>query len=139
MKIRILTLLFTSLFLTISCTSDDLTIEEKTLAKSEQDAIVQLVSDNLLVTKRTNVSISEVKLKKSNDMYYLSLRFENIIANVLLKESDNMLRYGGLQCISEACSDDEEGCIPDKDRKLKCTPCDKGDCTKIVSGVNIFE
>ena len=140
MKKRIFTLLFTSALLFASCSSDDLTLEEMVLAKSEQDAIVKLVADDLMIIKSAAVTISDVKLKKNGETYYLSLRHGDGITNVLLRvENKNMLRYGGLKCVSQACSGDEEGCMPDKAGKMKCTPCAAGDCTKIVEDINSLE
>jgi hypothetical protein len=110
------------------------------LAKSEQDAIVKAVSSDLAIDKGAVVPISEIKLKRNGEVYYLSIHHEDEITNVLLRVTNkNMLRYGGLQCRSIACSNDDEGCVPDKAGKMKCTPCEAGDCMKIVNDVNALE
>ncbi|EDP95458.1 hypothetical protein U8527_17355 [Kordia algicida OT-1] len=118
----------------ISCSSDDLTIEQKTLSKSEQDAIVKLVSTNLSISKDANVSIDSVKLMKINDGYYLRLYHDGEITTTLLKvEKETMLKYAGISCTTTYCATDD-GCIPDKDGK-KCTKCGafSSDCKKTVT------
>ncbi|WP_298427019.1 hypothetical protein [uncultured Kordia sp.] len=139
MKKRIFALVLTCALLTISCSSDDLTIEEMTLSKAEQYAIVKLVSTNLSVGKSAPVVISSVKLKKIEDSYYLSSYHGDKITTTLLKiEGDTTLKYAGISCTSKACST-TDGCVPDKDGK-KCAKCPwAGDCTKTVTSDIIQE
>ncbi|WP_046757445.1 hypothetical protein [Kordia jejudonensis] len=120
--------------LLISCASDDLTIEEMSLSKAEQDAIVKLVTTNLSITEKTQVTINEVKLVKINESYYLrSYHGDKITTTLLRVENRTTLKYAGISCTTTYCSTDT-GCIPDKDGK-KCTKCGafSSDCTKTVT------
>lgn len=121
------------LLLCISCSSDDLVIEDMALSKAEQNAIVNLISNNLMIEKGVPVSITAVKLRKINNNYYLSSYHGNSVTTTLLRvENGSTLKYGEISCTSEITKSSEEGCIPDKNGK-RCTPSKKGNCTKIVT------
>ncbi|MEM6720117.1 MAG: hypothetical protein AAF611_12405 [Bacteroidota bacterium] len=122
-----------------ACSSDDLTIEEMTLSKSEQKAIQKLVTTNLSITQKKQVTIEEVKLKKIDDTYYLSMKHGDQVTTTLLKvENGTTLTYAGISCTSKSCST-TDGCIPAKDKK-KCTKCPwSTDCTKTVTSDELTE
>ncbi|WP_298519915.1 hypothetical protein [uncultured Kordia sp.] len=121
-----------TIFMT-ACSSDDLTIEEMTLSKSEQDAIVKLVKTNVSIAKNIQITIDSVKLKKIDDAYYLSSYHGDEITTTLLKVENGIdLKYAGISCTSKSCAT-SDGCVPHKDGK-KCTKCPwSADCTKIVT------
>lgn len=123
----LLTLLITS------CSSDDLTIEQKTLSKSEQDAIVKLVSTNLSIAKNAQVSIESVKLKKIEDSYYLlSYHGDEITTTLLRIENETILKYAGISCTSKN-SAKVEGCLPDTIEKRCIQFSSDLSCTKTVT------
>ncbi len=95
-QLTLVLLCILTMFIT-SCSSDDLTIEEMTLSKSEQDAIVKLVKTNVSITKNAQITIDSVKLKKIEDTYYLSSYHGDEITTTLLKvENETQLKYAGI-------------------------------------------
>ncbi|MCH2195424.1 hypothetical protein [Kordia sp.] len=116
-----------------ACSSDDFTIEEMTLSKSEQDAIVKIVQTNVSIAKNAQITIDSVKLKKIDDTHYLSSYHGDEITTTSLKVENGVdLKYAGISCTSKSCYT-SDGCIPHKDEK-KCTKCTwSADCTKTVT------
>ncbi|MGH1383870.1 hypothetical protein [Kordia sp.] len=137
-QLTLVLLCILTMFIT-SCSSDDLTIEEMTLSKSEQDAIVKLVKTNVSITKNAQITIDSVKLKKIEDTYYLSSYHGDEITTTLLKvENETQLKYAGISCTSKSCAT-SDGCVPHKDGK-KCTKCPwSADCTKTVTSDQLTE
>jgi len=116
-----------------ACSSDDLTIEEMTLSKSEQQTIEKLVVTNLSITQKKQITIHDTKLKKIDDTYYLAMYHGDEITTTLLRvENGALLKYAGISCTSKSCATND-GCIPHSNGK-KCTKCKLSrDCTKTVT------
>ena len=116
-----------------ACSSDDLTIDEMTLSKSEQKAIVKFISTNLMIQKGDPVSITSVKLEKINNNYYLLCQHDNNVTAALLRvENKSILKYGNISCTSELQSNNIGSCIPHENGKY-CISLSSGNCTKTVT------
>ncbi len=124
-----------------ACSQEELSLDEYSLDKKEEKAIVKLLETNLTAATKSSIKIESTELKKIGDSYYLVSKHSNKTTTTLLKiENKNQLRYAGVSCTSSNCASSSTGCIPKPDGKA-CTKCDKfsGDCVKTVTSDQFTE
>ena len=125
--------IFIFTLLLISCSSNDLKIDQLILNKAEEKAIIDLITTNLSISKKAKIIIESTELQKIDGSYYLiSFHGKERTATLLRVEGETTLKYAGISCTSKSCPT-SDSCVPDKDGE-KCSACPRGsDCTKTVT------